>query len=856
MDKGTSGLGALINRNTTEAVQQPVSLECNRDMNELDDKNMTKNKHDSNTLSCKQEIAKLSNNESQEPGDSSQEEALGFVDHYLSFNNMNLSDKEDSAPTNTNRQKSPPTFSAKGPQILARRAVLASSFSKLGTFEWDDNQSDNRGKDFLKRRKDLISNGEGHEPISVTGSLVSRNICVREPEMEFVNEFDDMLNAETSGQQLEADGIERDVEDNDIPDVGFNTQMAAEVMEALCYAPIPNSNICHAHQDSESMIKKTLAKNCLNSRTLVYVNKPLCESSFKLIQQERENEVLKRDNVKVNKSLTSSASIEHSLLREGPQKGKGKNLSPLVHRARCSSSVYPLKDAEGLLHISRPRMSHVMETGVLKKRRKVNPNTSLLGFREKCSRTDSRISEEASKIEVSKRAYKKLDVGPAGSYLKLDAWSYPKGKRKHQNSPCHPKGPSSMYLQPMMEKGELGNRYSTVRHEKCQGDTKTSFFGLAVRRRPRSTVYVHEVHSSPVKKVEENFLRQNSQKESLVDVHCASPVMNHKEIIFVELDRVQPSRPACEQHCLDLGPSTDDANRNLKLVISSEGSNEAPLQKCVSPVDFTQGLDPALSGQKGDRQLCNKKLSRLPLLKELISLGISDSLTNVASKDFRRRRDMAKVRVLFSQNMDHDIVRRQKKILARLGSSIASSCSEATHFVADRFARTRNMLEAIALGKPVVTHLWLDSCGQASCFIDEKNYILRDTKKEKDIGFNMPVSLAHARQHPLLKNRRVFISPNIKPSKELISCLINAVQGQAVDRIEDTAMKNGLVTDDLLILSCEEDYAQCAPFLQKGAAVYSSELLLNGIIIQKLEFARYRLFLPSQAYVHTPEERQ
>jgi hypothetical protein len=61
------------------------------------------------------------------------------------------------------------------------------------------------------------------------------------------------------------------------------------------------------------------------------------------------------------------------------------------------------------------------------------------------------------------------------------------------------------------------------------------------------------------------------------------------------------------------------------------------------------------------------------------------------------------------------------------------------------------MLEAIASGKPVVTHLWLESCGQASCFIDEKNYILRDAKKEKEFGFSMPVSLARASQHPLLK---------------------------------------------------------------------------------------------------------
>lgn len=71
--------------------------------------------------------------------------------------------------------------------------------------------------------------------------------------------------------------------------------------------------------------------------------------------------------------------------------------------------------------------------------------------------------------------------------------------------------------------------------------------------------------------------------------------------------------------------------------------------------------------------------------------------------------------------------------------------------MADQFARTRNMLEFIALGKPVVTHLWLESCGQANCLISEKSYILRDAKKEKEIGFSMLVSLDCAKRCPLLK---------------------------------------------------------------------------------------------------------
>lgn len=99
----------------------------------------------------------------------------------------------------------------------------------------------------------------------------------------------------------------------------------------------------------------------------------------------------------------------------------------------------------------------------------------------------------------------------------------------------------------------------------------------------------------------------------------------------------------------------------------------------------------------------------------------------------------------------NNIVLPVSQILARLGVSVVSSITDATHFIADQFVRTRNMLEAIASGKPVVTPSWLDSCGQAKCFLDEKKYILRDAKKEKEFGFSMPASLACASQHPLLQ---------------------------------------------------------------------------------------------------------
>ncbi|KAI7992584.1 PAX-interacting protein 1 [Camellia lanceoleosa] len=798
-------------------------------------------KKDGALLTSECETANLNYNESQEAGELSQANALGFLDHYPSFNNMNLS--EEDSLTKTGRQKSPPVLCTKGVQSLARRATGGTSFGMSGTFEWDDDQIEDGEGNLLNNSKDLLLNGEVPEPRSVTrkpnvqrqrnlgiqckeklqgemmgaefsnSSLISHNskevgAVAQVSEMKFVKEMDVQLDAETSGQQLDPGPIGRDVPD--IFDVGFDTQMAAEAMEALFYAPPPNSNIDYAHQDTENSIEdsskgsfstrvcsnsgvtarkmkqtnrpskklsgkisssfqrntknqkeldpelpeakkvkrgKSLAENHFNSGNPTNAKKHSCGSSFKLIELGKEDKALERDNIKEVDKKISSISVQHDSLGEGPLQGKCMNFSPITHWTRRRSSIYLLKENEDPINSPGQSMSGAMEVGVLKKRRKNDQNADM--------------------FLVLKVGGKRCKVG---LHVSEEATNIKVNQQAQKELDVDP--------------GDI--------HLKLDD----------VIRKPRLSVHARQKRTLLVKKCDESFLRQSSYERSSADVvNCSSVVMVEK-MTSIDSDRVKA--------------------RNAK----------ASLPKYPSPVNFTE------KGDENCKQFCNRCLSRFPLMKELISLGIPGPLPQSASKYLRRRRDMASVRVLFSQNLDDDTIKQQKKILARLGSSIVSCCSDATHFIADRFLRTRNMLEAIALGKPVVTHLWLDSCGQASCFIDEKNYILRDAKKEKEIGFSMPVSLACARQHPLLKDRRVFITPNTKPSKELVTSMVEAVQGRIVDIIQKPEMKNETIPDDLLILSCEQDYAVCTLFLDKGAAIYSSELLLNGIIMQKLEFER------------------
>ncbi|CAA7399960.1 unnamed protein product [Spirodela intermedia] len=274
------------------------------------------------------------------------------------------------------------------------------------------------------------------------------------------------------------------------------------------------------------------------------------------------------------------------------------------------------------------------------------------------------------------------------------------------------------------------------------------------------------------------------------------------------------------------------------------------------PTSKLSALSPVCTSVDSLRATCKRRSSKSLVARELIRLQDAPASPDIDLKDVRRRRDIASIRVCLSHHLDDDIIKQQKKILARLGASTVGCVSEATHFVADKFVRTRNMLEAIALGKPVVSHQWLESCGQSCCFIDERNYILRDVKKEKEICFNMPDSLSRARQTPLLQGKRVFITPNVKPGRELVADLVRAAQGQVyhryylffflslapLERIGRSSIRDGKVPNDLLVISCEEDLAICTPFLETGAEVFSSELLLNGIVVQRLEHERHRIF--------------
>ncbi|KAJ1390707.1 BRCT domain [Sesbania bispinosa] len=784
---------------------------------------------------------RLNHIHSPEPGDSTQA-ALGFVDQYLSSHDVDLlRGIHDGKIT---RQKSPHVLSARGPLNLAKKIKARTQNEEKEPFKWvdcDQNdkeagifcQKNETSSDFGSRRKTYKRRRQKRDDhLQNQGNCNAGNRydkLVQVPRMATENNNSlKELDAESSAIRENVNVYSSVAHTEDMFDIGLDTQIAAEAMDALAYAPPPGSHFDDSHQPenafdvSLSNLNEAHLKNSsyrqspgLHSVTLksnkrnvssCRFSKVTSSSSCKHIDNQESNPVsvkMKRMTKskstvegKIKNNSSSPICSEHVSPEEVCSLGKYLNFQPGAKEPRNwnESRWTRIKDQP---NHQTGRNNNVKEKDILRHKRKGNglvADPVKLGVRTKHFKLPTNSSGVARKSRSNHQFQVSPRVSATSSFSRIDSWVYPKrprGKRKRANVQINLNAPTALCID-----GKESNVYST-RSLEGQDVDKLCFPHTCP---PCSASCI--VNGRCL--LQGNSVQPDSAGDAMksVNLHDMHPLL----LAHVEIS----SNKSTAQSSSEI-PDTVGSSEGLKISNANHAHNEH------------------------HKKPCDKNLPKSSLLKELIRLGVPESTPDMIWRDLRHRRDMTCVRVLFSQHLDDSVIKQQKKILARLNISIASSSMEATHFVADKFTRTKNMLETMALGKPVVTHLWLESCGQANCFIDEKNYILRDMKKEKEIGFSMPVSLARARQKPLLKGRRVYITPHIKPDKEVVSSLVTTVHGQVVDESQICSDKNGNILDDLLILSFEDDYAMCHHFLKRGTAVYSPELVLNGIVIQKLE---------------------
>ncbi|KAH7292789.1 hypothetical protein KP509_29G085700 [Ceratopteris richardii] len=295
---------------------------------------------------------------------------------------------------------------------------------------------------------------------------------------------------------------------------------------------------------------------------------------------------------------------------------------------------------------------------------------------------------------------------------------------------------------------------------------------------------------------------------------------------------------------------SDSVEAHEKSVVSrrtrnSASRSEVQIEETVKPQEQKSTSDFAIEHQQVGNEVlesCGRSIMSERKKKGKVSRIMQNLSPIIVDEGKRRTRDAREIRVLFSHGLAKDAIKHQKKILAKLGGQVAASAMECTHFISNGFVRSQNMLISMAAGKTVATTLWLESCGQAHYFVDEKNYILRDDKKEREFGFSMVSSLFAARRRPLFKDFKVIICPKTTPEPKALRAIVESAGGQ-VKGIETKIPWSDVDTQaSLIVIGNQKSLDVCSQFLVKGLKVYSEELVLDGIVTQTLDFTRYLIF--------------
>ncbi|XP_048547322.1 mediator of DNA damage checkpoint protein 1-like [Triticum urartu] len=682
-------------------------------------------------MTAPRERARLEYLNSQEPGDASQASAFDIVDRLLVEDDMEAS--QTITVEQISATKSPPTLGSKVAQFLAKRVDHSYPLEKAAVFDWldtpnlDDCISGNISREnprvHVKNRLDSQGCG-GYGSGTRAGAMLE---CIDEDlGMNYLKKPEPVGATEDSYAAY---------------DIGPNTQMAAEAMEALFNGPTVSSDVReHEH------LENTLGKE----------NKVDTICSVNLLVQEQKLACL-------------------------PQSSGG-----------MTSQLKQLK----VDHMGRPRGESSIPLTNCPSKSKTRRNAKQMTGKAKRS-TESRVSRGAINDEVSDVIMGSGAEGPnSPCLLGKNAVIHPKRKRTYTFTSGSSKVGFKKATRSSADRAETTEVTELPRAKPASVFDPDTIKGMKLTHKSSSGNLKASATTtrSKVKGV---------QKE-------ASDTSQLERTLSAELKKQSTSEQKVSDSCL---------------------ANRVPLRELRS-------TEPQSKAHTSKKPL-KRGLLKSPASRELASLFRSEA-SPVLQSSRRRRRNMSTVCVLFSQSMDSETIKDQTKILMHFGLPVATTISEATHFVAEKFARTRNMLEAMAMGIPVVTPSWLECCGEARCFIDEKKYIMRDTKKEKELRFSMPVSLSQACKKPLLEGRRVLITRNAKPSKELLKCLVVAAGGKLLERITVSMMKNKNL-EGAFVISCEQDGNICLPFIKNGLGVFDSELLLNGIVVQKLEFERYRL---------------
>ncbi|KAI6061110.1 Mediator of DNA damage checkpoint protein 1 [Aix galericulata] len=164
--------------------------------------------------------------------------------------------------------------------------------------------------------------------------------------------------------------------------------------------------------------------------------------------------------------------------------------------------------------------------------------------------------------------------------------------------------------------------------------------------------------------------------------------------------------------------------------------------------------------------------------------------------------------------------------LGSLGGSMATSVFDCTHLVTDRVRRTVKFLCAVARGVPIVTPKWLHEVTVPEC-----------PQVSPSVPRGLGVGLT-AVSPGVPKGYEVHVTPSVRPEPEHMRDIVTCSGGTFLPTMPCTYGPRRLV------ISCGEDSGRWAPALSARLPLASAELLLTGLLRQRLQLQDFLLASP------------
>lgn len=679
------------------------------------------------------ELERLSYINSQEPGELSQINALDCVDRFLKSNFMELNQENNCVKKLEKKSESLPRI--KGQQSLSKIINDRSKAKKTEIFDWDDNCEDEGGGELYRRRKDDFVEGGTRRPRSLPGcrknkscrsngdkeeeeqssipikrknaahsesrlgmhNLKIRDDNIQEPtrklERNLANEMDEQFNGNFSRGELDPNG---NADRREMLDVGLDTQMAAEAMEALFNA---GDIVDHVANDSIRITRSRSTYQLNDSSTgkmgLVTPKEHTGKYDRKRkadVKSDLQTSGLSKKYTKkvgqCRKGNVTSRSQKRKLIVEGNQttgaNKSGRIVSSPIGEQRKSAEALKnhqlnelnnldSNDGGGTVNEKQFQGEVFHLTPIARRTRQslagnkmINCDKSLKSLSEKAMRIDphekcrgvglqasevlapkstlgssdhSPVDDNTELCQHEKLASKENAVGVSNDFA-VDMFDYPRRRRslRIMKLPHHDKdSEKSVGSSKSVEHNENIGKSTSVKKK-----TRTSAVVKSHVNCHTEKANLENANSGGIPiccdNLDENDANLNSNVKNNADARLSS---NHLEFT------ISDESPRDRYKSPDLATTTPS---NCKTPVN----NASPV--CMSDDYYKQSRNRNVS------RSCLLKVFRKDLQRELRSLSAIRPELITPSKDSRKRKDMTDVRILYSHHLDEDIIKHQKKV--------------------------------------------------------------------------------------------------------------------------------------------------------------------------------------------------